>query len=61
LESDCLPFWRCFVLCDYGLEELIQVVDESGFEELGGELKNVRAGGAQIGVRDLRYLQRSLP
>jgi hypothetical protein len=56
-----LPFWRRFVLCDYGLEELVQVVDESGFEKLGGELRNVRVRGAEIRARDSQYLQHNLP
>ena len=38
MESDCLPLGRGFVLFDYGFEEFIEVVDEGGFEELGGEL-----------------------
>jgi hypothetical protein len=33
-----LPFGRGFVLFDYRFEEFIEVVDEGGFEELGGEL-----------------------
>jgi hypothetical protein len=62
LESDCLPFRRGFVLFDYGFEEFIEVVDEGGFEELGGELCNVSVAiRIRYGALDSQYLQRSPP
>jgi len=41
LEGKGLPFGICFVGCDYGLEDFIEVMDEGGFDELGCELKAI--------------------